>query len=116
MPDNHTAREIKWAAGTHKFDLGHPWVWNVLSIRGLPGPNGATPAACLARFHDGTYSLDDCERVIELGLIGGGKTRPEATALVNFHVRGKPIAPLALIAFEILGALFIGASHDNASA
>jgi hypothetical protein len=116
MPDNHTAREINWPGGTHKFNLAHPWVWNVLSIRGLPGPNGATPAACLARFHDGTYSLDDCERVIELGLIGGGKTRPEATALLNDHVRGKPIAPLALIAFEIIGALFVGASNDIASA
>jgi hypothetical protein len=116
MPDNQSARTVTWVGGTHTFDLAHPWVWSVLSIRGLPGPNGATPAACLARFHDGTYSLEDCERVIELGLIGGGATRPEATKLLNDHVRGKPIAPLALIAFEILGALFIGASRDNASA
>jgi hypothetical protein len=116
MPDNQSAREVTWAGGTHTFDLAHPWVWNVLSIRGLPGPNGATPAACLARFHDGTYSLDDCERVIELGLIGGGLTRPEATALLNAHVRGKPITAIAVIAFETLAALFVGASDANASA
>jgi hypothetical protein len=116
MINNQTSRVLTWAGGTHKFDLSHPWVWSVLSIRGLPGPNGATPAACLARFHDGTYLLDDCERIIELGLIGGGATRPEATKLLNDHVRGQPIAPLALIAFEVLGALFIGASRDNASA
>ena len=66
------ARIVTWAGGTHTFDLSHPYVWNVLSIRGLPGPNGATPVACLARFDSGTYSLDDVERVLELGLIGGG--------------------------------------------
>jgi hypothetical protein len=114
MPDNQSAREVNWAAGTHTFDLAHPWVWNVLSIRGIPGPNGATPAACLARFQDGTYSLDDCERVIELGLIGGGATRPEATALLNAHVRGKPIATNAMLAISVLTALFVGT--ENASA
>ena len=110
------ARTVTWAGGTDVFDLSHPWVRSVLSVRGLPGSNGSTPAACLARFHDGAYSLDDCERVIELGLIGGGKTRSEATKLLNDHVRGKPIAPIAPIAFEILAALFVGASRDNASA
>jgi hypothetical protein len=114
MPDNQIAREVTWAGGTHTFNLAHPWCWNVLSIRGLPGPNGAMPAACLARFHDGTYSLDDCERVIELGLIGGGLTRPEATALLNAHVRGKPIAPSALVAIGVLAALFVG--DENAGA
>jgi hypothetical protein len=110
------ARVVTWAGGTHTFDLSHPWVWNVLAIRGLPGPNGSTPAACLARFHNGTYSLEDCERVVELGLIGGGATKPEATKLLNDHVRSKPIASIAPIAFEILGALFIGAPRDDASA
>jgi hypothetical protein len=108
------ARAVTWAGGTDIFDLSHPWVWNVLSVRGLPGPNGSTPAACLARFHDGTYSLDDCERVIELGLIGGGLTRPEATALLNAYVRGKPIAPSALVAIGVLASLFVG--DENASA
>jgi hypothetical protein len=116
MPNSQNSREVTWAGGTHTFDLSHPWVWNFLSIRGLPGPNGATPAACLARFENGTYSLEDCERVIELGLIGGGATRPEATKLLNDHVRGKPITAVALIAFQTLAALFIGATNDNASA
>jgi Phage tail tube protein, GTA-gp10 len=103
------ARTVTWAGGTDIFDLGHRWVWNVLSVRGLPGPNGSTPSACLARFHEGTYSPDDCERVIELGLIGGGKTRAEATKLLNDHVRGQPMAPSAMIAIDVLAALFVGA-------
>jgi hypothetical protein len=110
------ARTVTWAGGTDIFDLSHPWAWNVLSIRGLPGPNGSTPAACFARFENGTYSLDDCERIFELGLIGGGKTRIEATQLVSDHVRGQPIAPIAVIACNILGALFVGATNVNASA
>ena len=110
------ARTVTWAGGTDIFDLSHPWVRNVLSIRGLPGSNGSTPAACLARFEGSLYSPDDCERIFELGLIGGGKTRGEATKLLNEHVRGKPLATIAPIAFEILVALFIGASRDIASA
>lgn len=110
------ARTVTWAGGTDIFDLSHPWVQSVLSVRGLPGLNGSTPAACLARFEGGLYSLDDCERILELGLIGGGKTRGEATKLLNEHVRGQPIAPIAPIAFEILAALFVGASRDIASA
>ncbi len=111
------ARTVTWAGGTDTFDLSHPWVWNVLSVRGLPGPNGAGPQACLQRFETGTYSIEDCERIIELGLIGGGKTRREASDLLKDHVHGKPIVPLALLASEVLGALFsTGVSSDIASA
>src|SRR6266436_3364008 len=101
------ARVVTWAGGTHTFDLSHPWVWDVLSIRGLPGPNGATPVACLARFDSGTYSLDDVERVLELGLIGGGASRQEANTILTEHVRGKPILPNALLAMQVLSALFV---------
>ncbi|WP_159005281.1 gene transfer agent family protein [Bradyrhizobium sp. S69] len=107
---------MTWAGGTDIFDLSHPWVRNVLAVRGIAGPNGSTPAACVNRFEGGAYSMDDCERVIELGLIGGGKTRREAETLLNDHVRGKPILPLAKIAVDVLGALLMGADHVNASA
>jgi hypothetical protein len=115
MPDNQSARVVTWAGGTHTFDLSHPWVWNVLSIRGLPGPNGSTPAACLARFDSGTYAIEDVERIIELGLIGGGATRQEADAILNDHVRGKPILPNVLLAMEVLTALFVGNSQVEAA-
>src|ERR1700712_5217801 len=92
------ARVVTWAGGTHTFDLSHPWVWSVLSVRGIPGPNGATPVACLARFDAGTYSIEDVERVLELGLIGGGATIGVAHAILKDHVRGKPILPNALLA------------------
>ncbi|KIZ43106.1 MULTISPECIES: GTA-gp10 family protein [Rhodopseudomonas] len=110
------AREVTWASGTHIFDLSHPWVRSVLSIRGLPGPNGASPAACLARFHGGTYSIDDCERVIELGLIGGGATRAAAATLLKEHVQGQPLALNAMIAIDILAALFVGAQNVDSVA
>jgi hypothetical protein len=109
------ARAVTWAGGSHTFDLSHPWVWSVLSIRGLPGPNGATPVACLARFDSGSYSLDDVERVLELGLIGGGASRQEAGKLLNDHVRGKPILPNALLAMQVLSALFVGDAQVGAA-
>jgi hypothetical protein len=108
MTDDKCARDITWAGGSHTFNLNHPWVRNVLSFRGLPGPNGDTPAACLSRFDAGTYSIDDVERVLKLGLIGGGMTKREADAVLTAHVRGKPLAPNVMIALEVLAALFVG--------
>ena len=109
------ARIVKWAGGTQTFDLSHPYVWSVLSIRGLPGVNGATPVACLARFDSGNYSLDDVERVLELGLIGGGSSKAEANKLLTDHVRGKPILPSALLAMQVLSALFVGDAQVEAA-
>jgi hypothetical protein len=110
MTDNECARTFTWAGGTTTFNLNHPWVRSVLSYRGIPGANGNTPAACLARFDAGNYSIDDVLAVLELGLIGGGMTRREADAVLDVHVRGKPIAPNAMIAIEVLAALFVGAA------
>ena len=109
MTDNECARTITWAGGTTIFNLNDRWVRNVLSYRGIPGPNGSTPSAVLSRFEAGSYSIDDVERVLELGLIGGGMTRREADAVLDAHVRGKPLAPNVMIASEVLVALFVGA-------
>jgi len=102
------ARIIEWAGGTHTFDLGHPWIAKVLSFRGFPGSGGSSPAACLARFENQNYTADDIEAVIRLGLIGGGMDEAAAQAVIINHVYGKPLGPLAIIAFEVLGALFVG--------
>lgn len=102
------ARTLEWAGGQHVFNLDHPWVRNVLSIRGLPGDNGSSPAACLRRFRDGLYTEDDVSRVLELALVGGGKARSEVRELIAANVRKGPLAAHAVIAFEVLAALFIG--------
>ena len=111
MSDDKCARQIAWAGGTHTFSLNHPWVRNVLSFRGIPGPNGDTPAACLARFDAANYSIADVERIIELGLIGGGMAERDVDALLDSHVRGQPLGPNAMIAMEVLAALFVGDSN-----
>jgi hypothetical protein len=108
MTDDKCAREITWAGGTHTFNLNHPWCRSVLSFRGIPGPIGSTPAACLSRFDAGNYSIEDIERVLELGLIGGGMAERNVEALLVAHVRGKPLAPNAMIAAEVIAALFVG--------
>jgi hypothetical protein len=115
MTDNECARVISWAGGKNTFNLNHPWVRNVLSFRGIPGPNGNTPAACLSRFDAGNYSIDDVERVLELGLIGGGLSKRDAEAVLAAHVRSKPLAPNVLIAIEVLAALFVGDARAPAA-
>jgi hypothetical protein len=101
-----TDTPIIWSGGEHIFNLNHPWVRNVLSVRGLPGDYGSTPAACFKRFEQGIFSSDDAERVIELGLIGGGMSRAEAEELVDRHVRTKPVLENSATAFSVLATLF----------
>lgn len=109
--------EITWAGGTHVFDVRSRRVsWMLLQAQHpFPGQYGDTPAACLKRFEEAVYAPDDVERVIRIGLVGGGMSEDEADALVMEHVRGKPLAPNANVAFEVLAALFVEVT-ENASA
>ena len=95
-----------WAGGEHAFSLNHPWVRSSLSIRGLPGDYGTTPAACFKRFEQGIFSTNDVERVIYLGLIGGGLSTNEADALVDRFVRSRPVLENSGTAFSVLATLF----------
>jgi hypothetical protein len=111
-------RIITWAGGSHAFDLMSRRVsWMLLQAQHpFPGQYGSTPAACLKRFEESVYSPDDIERVIRFGLIGGGLTEAEADSLVAEHVRGKPLAPNAAVAFEVLASLFVEAADASAIA
>lgn len=108
------ARTVTWGETTYPITLNHPWVRNVLSFRGVPGDNGSSLAACMSRFEGGSYSLEDVERILELGLIGGGMPERDADALLNQHVRNEPIALNAGIAAGVLVALFMGQSKEAA--
>jgi hypothetical protein len=108
-----TAREVTWGDRTYALSLSHPWVTRSLTYRGLPGPNGNTVTACLSRFDAQNYSTEDVERVLELGLIGGGMSEREADRLLDQYVRGKPLASNAAIAIGLLAALFLGKTADN---
>ncbi|MET4216073.1 hypothetical protein ABIB00_001260 [Bradyrhizobium sp. LB14.3] len=114
MTDDKCARSITWAGGTQTFTLAHPYVQRVLSWRGIPGPGGSSIAAVMARFEASNYSASDVERLIELALVGGGTPEREVEALLDAHVRGKPLAPNVLIASEVLAALFVGDTHASA--
>lgn len=97
---------MKWSGGEHVFNLNHPWVRNVLSIRGLPGDYGSTPSACFKRFEQGIFSTEDVERVIYLGLIGGGLSVSHAAALVKEFVSSQPVLENSVTAFSVLATLF----------
>lgn len=111
-------KTITWAGGTHAFDLTSRRVsWMLLQAQHpFPGQYGSTPAACLRRFEESVYSPDDVERVIRIGLIGGGLPEAEADILVAAHVRGKPLAPSAAVAFEVLASLFVEVTDAGTSA
>lgn len=124
-------RRLKWAGGENDFDLGDRRVFKVLAgalgsvpivfmQRGYPmfggvlqGQYGDTPAACLKRFDQSVYSLTDVERVIELGLWGGGMQPADVVSLSDRFVRGKPLAANASLAFEVLAALFVKVGENG---
>ncbi|MEH2517558.1 hypothetical protein V1279_003131 [Bradyrhizobium sp. AZCC 1610] len=101
-----TPRPIIWAGGSHHMTLNQRWVRSVLSVRGLPGDFGSTPAAAFKRFEQGVASTDDIEQVIYLGLIGGGLSREEADDLVDKHVRARPVLENLATAVRVLSTLF----------
>ena len=105
-----TAKPIIWAGGSHPMTLNHRWVRSVLSVRGLPGDFGSTPAAAFKRFEQGVFSTEDVEQIIYLGLCGGGLSREEADNLVDKHVRSRPVLENSATAFSVLATLFTSPS------
>jgi len=113
MIDDPCARTIEFSGQSYNLNLNHPWVRRVLSYRGI---NSKPPAAVLLGFETGAYTIEDVERVLELGLIGAGMDEREADRLLDDHVRRKPIAENAGTAAALLAALYIGKPNDHASA
>lgn len=106
-----TAAPITWTGGQHPMTLLHPWVRANLSVRGLPGDYGSSPSACFKRFNEGLWNIDDVERVIELGLIGGGMSRRAAADLVEKFVRSRPLMENAHPALVVLSTLIVPATE-----
>jgi hypothetical protein len=100
--------EINWTGGTHNFDLRAPRVrWLLAEAQHpFPGQFGSTPAAAMKRFDESVFSPDDVERVLRLGLIGGGASSEDADALIAEHVHGQAMGPSANTAFAVLGQYF----------
>lgn len=103
---SETLKPIKWAGGEHAMTLNHPWVRNVLSVCGLPGDYGNTPAACFKRFSSDLYSIEDIERIFYLGLIGGGMTIRDAQAVVEKEISTRPLLETGPVAMAVLSTLF----------
>lgn len=108
------ARSVIWGETEYTMTLNHPWVRNLLNFRGIPGENGSSLASVTSRFEAGAYSIEDVERILELGLIGGGMSEREADALLNQHVRGQPLVENAGIAAGLVVARFLGANKETA--
>jgi len=115
------ARVLQWAGGENYFTLNHPYVLRSLEgdMGTLMGPDGKVNAnkpgeiiSRLKRFENNTYSLRDVSDTIWHGLyydVG----RKEADRLIAAHVAGKPIAENALLAYQLLTALFVGKAEEK---
>lgn len=103
------ARSITWGDQTYPVTLNNKWVRDVLSFRGI---NGKQPTACLAGFEIGAYSIDDVDRILELGLIGAGMAERDVDRLLEANVRSKPVGDNARAAADVLAALFVGKPND----
>ena len=129
---NPCERTIKWVGGTHNFTLNDPRVLAVLNgatdapkmlrtktgvatLDQLTGHNGDTPAACLRRFEDGSYSIPDVERVLLYGLWGGGMKFSDAHDQITEHVTGQPVHLNAVVAYGVLADLFVGVTDVGTS-
>lgn len=108
-------QELEWAGGKHVFNLNTPRIRMMLTVMGLPGAHGRTPAACLKRFEEGSYEIEDIERVIQLGLLGGGMAPRDVNDLLEQYVRFAPLAPNAELAVKILVHLFMGDARGTAA-
>lgn len=106
------AKELTWAGGTHVFDLNSKRVSWMIS-RAFPGVNGDTPAAAFLRFEQGTWSPDDVKQTMRIALIGGGLSEQDTDVLVAEHVSNQPLAANAMIACQVLGYLFTGATDGD---
>lgn len=99
------ARSVTWGDTSYPMTLNNRWVRSVLNIRGI---NGKQASACLAGFEIGAYSIDDVERILELGLIGAGMPERDTDTLIDQHVRTRPIGENAKAAADLLAALYVG--------
>lgn len=68
------------------------------------------------RLFAGDFHLADVSETIRLGLIGGGATPGEASALVAAYVTNRPFAETYPLAVSILEALWSGSADETANA
>lgn len=122
---NPCARTFHFAGEERVFNLNDPAVISVIEgghdlnnfaliMKFSSKPAFGSPAAALKRFINSEYTVADIENTIALGLVGGGMAVEDAFALVAEHVTGKPLAANALIASEVLAALFVGDTKEAA--
>lgn len=82
----------------------------------FPGQHGDSIAAALKRFEEQVYSPADIENVFRVGLLGGGMADGDVHTLIATHVRGQPLEANAVIAFNLVVAVFVGDTDASTSA
>jgi hypothetical protein len=103
-----TAIWREFAGRRRKFEL------RLGEIGELERLSGAGLGAIYWRVVAMQWKWDDIRETIRLGLIGGGATEPDATALALHYLDDRPKAQFLQLAADVLGACINGAAAGNA--
>jgi uncharacterized membrane protein len=93
--------------GEKTFAFTHPL------IEELQRKTGTGIGALFGRVRSMQFSLSDITEVIRLGLIGGGTSPAEASALVNAYVIGRPLSESFAVALGVLTVVFFGTDEND---
>jgi len=98
-----TAITRELSGRNYRFDL------NPDQIKELERLSGAGIGAIWQRVATLNFKFDDLRETVRLGLIGGGVSIPEASAIVKFAIDGRPVNEFFEVPMAILKAVFEGA-------
>lgn len=99
-----TTRLVRPFAGADRaFDIGV-----IGTIQALERACNAGMGTILARLEGAMFYHADVRETIRLGLMGAGMPEPEATALVQDNVDGRPILHQVGLAVAIMTAYAVG--------
>lgn len=97
-----------WEGGEHPFRLG------IGELRALQAATGVGPLFLLGRITGSQWFVDDIIDTIRLGLVGGGMSEKDATALTNrvFTENTPVLYRSMLLAVRILKDAVMGDPED----
>lgn len=99
---------LSWADGEHDFNLA-----KIGLVLELEDKCGCGVMEVFSRLREGRWRFNDIRETVRLGLIGGGKTPPQALLLTQRYVDVRPWQENVLTAQAVLMASIVGVPGDE---
>lgn len=100
-------KDIVWVGGEHNFAL------NIGELRALEQRTGSGAFVTMTRLITSAWKIDDVIATIRLGLIGGGMSERDASALVDRSLDLASPYKLAVVAALILEHSLMWDANDK---